>query len=53
VAAGIVRATERERRQVFLPFRTRLGVLAHRWFPRPVGWLLIRTGWTRAPLEAA
>ncbi|MFL5578919.1 MAG: SDR family NAD(P)-dependent oxidoreductase [Gemmatimonadaceae bacterium] len=53
VADGIVRAAERDRRQVFLPFRTRLGVLAHRWFPRLVDWLLIRTGWNRAPLEPA
>jgi len=53
VADGIVRATERDRHRVFLPFRTRLGVLAHKWFPRPVDWLLIRTGWNRAPLEPA
>ena len=53
VATGIVRATERERARVFLPFRTQLGVLAHRWFPRPVGWLLVRTGWNRPPLEPA
>jgi uncharacterized protein len=52
VAAGIVHATERERRYVFLPFRTRLGVLAHRFFPRPVEWLLIRTGWKRARSRA-
>ena len=47
VADGIVRAIERQPREIFLPFRTRLGVLAHRFFPRPVELLLIRTGWKR------
>lgn len=53
VADAIVRAAQGSPRDVFLPFRTRLGVIAHRWFPQLVGWLLIRTGWSRAPLTSA
>jgi uncharacterized protein len=52
VATAIVRAVEHNHREVILPFSLRLTVLMHRLLPHPIEWLLIRTGWRRAPQNA-
>ncbi|GIV98465.1 MAG: putative oxidoreductase YqjQ [Herpetosiphonaceae bacterium] len=48
VAEAIVTAIEHNRREVVLPFMLKLTMLLHRFFPRPIEWLVIRSGWKRA-----
>jgi len=45
VGTAIVRAVERNRGEVILPFMLRLTVMLHNVLPGPIDWLLIRTGW--------
>jgi short-subunit dehydrogenase len=45
VATAIVRAVERNRREVILPFALRLTVMLHNLLPGPIDWLVIKTGW--------
>jgi short-subunit dehydrogenase len=47
VARAIVRAVERNRREVILPWTMRLTLLSHRLFPALGRWLVVRTGWKR------
>jgi len=47
VAEAVVRAVERGRREVVIPFLLWLTVLTHRILPSPVEWLLRTTGWRR------
>jgi short-subunit dehydrogenase/mannose-6-phosphate isomerase-like protein (cupin superfamily) len=47
VGAAIVRALERNRREVIIPFTLRLTVMLHNVLPGPIDWLLSRTGWRR------
>ena len=47
VAAALVRGVERNRRMVVTPFALRLMMLTHWLAPRPVAWLMRRTGWQR------
>ena len=49
VAEQVVRAVERGRREVVLPFLLRLTILTRRVLPGPVDWLLRKTGWRRTP----
>jgi short-subunit dehydrogenase len=48
VGAAIVRAVERERREVIVPFTLRLTVMLHNVLPGPIDWLLVKTGWNHA-----
>ncbi len=47
VASALVRGVERNRRVVITPFVLRVMMFAHWLAPRPVAWLLRRTGWQR------
>ncbi len=44
VGEAIVRAVERDRREVFVPFMLRVLITQSRLFPRLVSWLVVRTG---------
>jgi short-subunit dehydrogenase len=48
VAETLLDGVERDRREVVVPFSLNLTILAHRILPRPVEWLLVRTGHKRA-----
>lgn len=45
VAAAVVRAVERNQREVVMPALLKLTILTHRVLPRLVQGLLVRTGW--------
>lgn len=47
VAAGVVRAIERDRRELFIPFEVRLAAVQARLAPRLTRWLVHRTGASR------
>jgi len=49
VAGALVAAVERRRKLVVVPFLLRVTLAVHRFFPWPVEWLILRTGWRRAP----
>jgi uncharacterized protein len=48
VGEAIVHGVERNRREVIKPFALRLTVMLHQVLPRPIDWLLVRTGWNRS-----
>jgi short-subunit dehydrogenase/mannose-6-phosphate isomerase-like protein (cupin superfamily) len=48
VGEAIVQAVEHNRREVIMPFTLRLTVMLHNVLPRPIDWLLVRTGWNRS-----
>jgi short-subunit dehydrogenase/quercetin dioxygenase-like cupin family protein len=52
VATAIVRAVERNQREVIIPAALQRTVLLHALLPGPIDWLLARTGWNRARQEA-
>jgi NADP-dependent 3-hydroxy acid dehydrogenase YdfG len=47
VAQSIIRAIERNKRRIVLPFMMRVTCCLHALFPRPVQWLITRTGYHR------
>jgi short-subunit dehydrogenase len=47
VGAAIVRAVEREQREVIMPLTLRLTVMLHNVLPRPIDWMVVKTGWHR------
>ncbi len=51
-AEALVRAVERGAREVIVPPLLRLTIALHRVWPRPVSWLLVRTGAQRARARA-
>ncbi len=48
-----MRGVERNHTRVVLPFLLKLTLLMHHLLPRPVEWLVIKTGWKRSHGQAA
>jgi short-subunit dehydrogenase len=48
VGAAIVRAVEREQREVIMPLALQLTVMLHNVLPGPIDWMLAKTGWNRS-----
>lgn len=49
VGRALLRAVERGRALVVIPFLFRLTLLLHRLWPAPVEWIVLATGWRRPP----